>query len=504
MKPYAKSHSPELVPSLSDNLEHILTLLGNSSDIVYREMSLGETERKAVAIYAKGMVDQQFLYSQVFGVISRRFLTEVEASPPDYPQNLKHFAQHASTFGDISVVYKSDQCVSEILAGNTCVLFDEYPGAVIFGTAKDKSRQQEEPASEALVRGPRIGFVEEVNENTAILRRRLKDPHLTFESLFLGRRARKEVIICYLRGVTNPDLVNEVRRRLQKIDIDDPIESGYVENYIQDNPYSPFPQVQNTERPDRVEGALLEGRVAILIDGTPFSLIVPVTFPMLMQSPEDYYDRWIPASLIRMLRTLALFFALFLPALYVALVSYHQGLIPTKLAISIAGTREGVPFPTIVEAMFMEITIELLREAGLRLPKPVGQAVGIVGGLVIGQSAVEAGIVSPIMVIVVALTAISSFAFPQYPAAIAIRLLRFGMMLAASIFGLYGIILVFVLITSHVVRLKSFGINYAAPYVPNRVYTWKDLFLRLPMQTLLKFRPAMFKPLDRNRSDQSK
>lgn len=343
-----------------------------------------------------------------------------------------------------------------------------------------------------------------MNENTAILRRRLKDPHLTFESLFLGRRARKEVIICYLRGVTNPDLVNEVRRRLQKIDIDDPIESGYVENYIQDNPYSPFPQVQNTERPDRVEGALLEGRVAILIDGTPFSLIVPVTFPMLMQSPEDYYDRWIPASLIRMLRTLALFFALFLPALYVALVSYHQGLIPTKLAISIAGTREGVPFPTIVEAMFMEITIELLREAGLRLPKPVGQAVGIVGGLVIGQSAVEAGIVSPIMVIVVALTAISSFAFPQYPAAIAIRLLRFGMMLAASIFGLYGIILVFVLITSHVVRLKSFGINYAAPYVPNRVYTWKDLFLRLPLQTLLKFRPAMFKPLDRNRSDQSK
>lgn len=334
--------------------------------------------------------------------------------------------------------------------------------------------------------------------------RRIHDPHLTFESMTIGRRGRKEVVICYLRGLANQELIDEVRRRLGSIDIDDPIESGYIENYIQDNKHSPFPQVQNTERPDRVEGALLEGRIAILIEGTPFALIVPVTFPMLMQSPEDYYERWIPASLIRALRYLALFFALFLPSLYIALVSYHQGLLPTKLAISIAGTREGVPFPTLIEALIMEVTIEILREAGVRLPKPIGQAVGIVGGLVIGQSAVEAGIVSPIMVVVVALTAISNFAFPQYTAALSIRLLRFVMMLGASVFGLYGIILVFVLITSHIVKLHSFGVNYAAPYVPNKLSTWRDLFVRTTINRLLSKRPSMFHPLDRKRSDPSK
>ena len=219
---------------------------------------------------------------------------------------------------------------------------------------------------------------------------------------------KKELVVAFIKDLASTELVEEIKSRIQKIDIDSVLESGYIEQLIEDNYLSPFPQIQNTERPDRVISALMEGRVAILLDGTPFVLIAPVTFSMLLQSPEDYYERWIPGTLLRLLRFMTAFVSLFAPALYISFISFHPGLIPTKLAISIIGSREGVPFPALIEALIMEVAIEVLREAGLRLPKPIGPAMGIVGGLIIGQAAVEAGIVSPIMVIVVAVTAISS------------------------------------------------------------------------------------------------
>ncbi|MED4097601.1 spore germination protein, partial [Peribacillus simplex] len=218
----------------------------------------------------------------------------------------------------------------------------------------------------------------------------------------VGKRSKKDLVVAYIKDIVDPELVQEVESRIKKIDIDNVPESGYVEQLIEDNYLSPFPQVQNTERPDRVIAALMEGRVAILLDGTPFALIVPVTLSMMLQSPEDYYERWIPGTFIRMLRYLAAILALFTPSLYIAFISFHSGMIPTKLAISIIGTRSGVPFPALIEALFMEIAIEILREAGLRLPKPIGPAMGIVGGLIIGEAAVQAGIVSPVLVIVVA------------------------------------------------------------------------------------------------------
>ena len=237
-----------------------------------------------------------------------------------------------------------------------------------------------------------------------------------------------------MKEIADSELVEEVKRRIQKIDIDNVPESGYVEQLIEDNYFSLFAQVQSTERPDRVIAALMEGRVAILLDGTPFALIAPVTFSMMMQSPEDYYERWISGTLIRLLRFGAAIIALFTPALYISFISFHPGLIPTKLAISIIGGRIGVPFPAIIEALLMEVAIEILREAGLRLPKPIGSAMGIVGGLIIGQAAVEAGIVSPIMVIVVAATAISSFVLSHYSTSIPLRILRFIGMFCAALF----------------------------------------------------------------------
>jgi spore germination protein len=315
-----------------------------------------------------------------------------------------------------------------------------------------------------------------------------------------GKRTRKTLIIAYIKDIADPELVKEVRSRIEKIDIDDVAESGSIEQLIEDNFLSPFPQLQSTERPDRVIAALNEGRVSILLDGTPFALIAPATFSMFLQSHEDYYLRWIPASLTRMLRFFAAFVSLFLPAIYIAFVSFHQGLIPSKLVFSIAGTRSGVPFPTLIEALLMEVSIEVLREAGIRLPKPVGQAVGIVGGLVIGEAAVQAGIVSPIMVIVVSITAISSFVMPQYPIGLSLRWLRFVAMFFAATLGLYGVILFFLILVIHIAKLESFGVSYIRPAVPNAngLSDLKDFMVRVPLM-MMKKRPVMLKPQDQVR-----
>lgn len=484
----------KLTRHLRDNLESMKEAIGHSPDVIFHSFKIGYSDWKAAVVYVDGLIDKETLHQHVIEPLihDRAFLDgtieRVKSSILD----------HMITVTQVKETSEANDCILEVLSGNAVLFLDRIEGGLILGTSGWESRSVDEPVTEALVRGPRDGFVETLRTNTALLRRRIKDPNFTMVSYKVGRRSQKDLVLVYIKGLTNQELVDEVKRRVEGIDIDEVPESGYVEQLIEENYLSPFPQVQNTERPDRVVSALMEGRAALLLDGTPFALIVPVTFSILMTSPEDYYERWLPGSLIRLMRYFAAFMALFLPALYIALISYHHGLIPTKLVLSVASGREGVPFPSIIEGLIMEITIEILREAGVRLPKPVGQAIGIVGGLVIGQAAVQAGIVSPIMVIVVALTAISSFAFPQYGAGIAIRILRFGMMLAASVLGLYGIILVYVVINVHLVKLKSFGVHYLAPFTPFRLADWKDLFIRVPLM-MMKTRPIMNKTQNRKR-----
>lgn len=307
-------------------------------------------------------------------------------------------------------------------------------------------------------------------------------------------------MVIYFKDIANEELVAEVKRRIRTIDVDEVLENGYVEQLIEDNFLSPFAQIQNTERPDRVMSSLLEGRVAILLDGSSYALLMPVTYAMMLQSPEDYYERWLPGSLIRILRFVCTFISLFAPALYISFISFHPGLIPTKLVVSIIATRKGVPFSTLIEALIMEIAIEVLREAGLRLPKPIGPAMGIVGGLIIGQAAVNAGIVSPILVIVVAVTAICSFATPMYSAGLSMRLLRFPIMFSAAMFGLYGVIMSFLFLTIHMLKLKSFGISYVNLAVPQSLKDWKDYVIRVPLQ-FMKYRPEVLKPKESKRKD---
>ncbi|MFB5268601.1 spore germination protein [Paenibacillus enshidis] len=386
----------------------------------------------------------------------------------------------------------------KVLFGSILLLINRMPGAILLGGPKGNTRAVEEPISESVLRGPRLGFTEILSDNTAMLRRHGESGELAMLSYRIGTRVEKELKVVYFRDIADPELVDEVKRRVSTIDVDEALESGYVEHLIEDDFLSPFPQIQSTERPDRVMAALLEGRVAILLDGSAFALIMPVTYSMMLQSPEDYYERWIASSLIRSLRFMAALISLFAPAIYISLISFHPGLIPTKLVISIISTRQSVPFPTLIEALIMEISIEILREAGLRLPKPIGPAMGIVGGLIIGQAAVNAGIVSPILVIIVSVTAISSFAAPMYSAGIALRLLRFPIMLTAAVFGLYGVVMFFVFLCIHMLKLQSFGISYLELASPHSFSSWKDFFIRVPLQ-FMRFRPTLLKNINPKR-----
>jgi len=342
-------------------------------------------------------------------------------------------------------------------------------------------RSPEEPPSEQVLRGPRDGFNETLRTNTALLRRRLRTPALKLEQITLGRVSNTPVVIAYLADVASPDLVAEVKRRLERVDIDGFTDPSILEEFIEDQPSSLFPQVQASERPDTVAFCLMEGQVAILCEGSSYALLAPVTFWAFLQSSEDYYNRFQLATALRWLRYLLLFLALTGPSFYIAIVTFHQEMLPTPLLLTIAAAREGIPFPVIVEAVGMEIFFEALQEAGVRLPRSVGQAVSIVGALVIGQAAVQAGIVSAPIVIIVAATGIAFFTIPRYTFSAPIRLLRFPLMFLAGSLGLFGLMAGLIVLLIHLCSLRSFGVPYLQPVAPT---TWRgllDVLVRAPL-----------------------
>ena len=482
--------------NLQDDLQKFKALSTDMADVNVREFSIGSMRIKAAILFVNGVADKEGLERNILKPLIEAVRPfEGMDTAPDAKELKRILVDQVLLVSEIKYTDQFKESLQKVLFGYTVLLVEGMSEVFVLGSPKGRTRAGEEPISEALLRGPRIGFNETLSDNTAILRMHGQNTDLAMISYTVGKRMKKELILTYIKDIANEELVEEVKRRIATIDIDDVQESGYVEQLIEDNNFSPFQQIQNTERPDRVMAALLEGRVAILLDGTPFALIMPVTFGMLLQSPEDYYDRWMVGSMLRLLRFFAAVISLFAPALYISFLSFQSGLIPTKLAISIISSRQGVPFPVLIESLIMEVSIEILREAGLRLPKPIGPAMGIVGGLIIGQAAVEAGIVSPILVIVVSVTAISSFSMPMYSAGITLRLLRFAAMFFAATFGLYGVVMFFLLLIAHLIKLKSFGVPYLSLAVPYRMSDWKDFVFRMPLQ-LLTGRPTLLKPKD--------
>lgn len=464
--------------------------LKDCGDIVYKEFNIGEKQDiRLMAVMIDGMVDKPLLDGSVFNAL----MIHAREVPPDSPQiaeSLYELIRYGALPAmELKEVEDLDAALLAVLSGDAILLIDGIEKIIVIGAKMWPARGVSEPATESVIRGPRDGFTETYRFNTALIRRRIRDPKLKLLQMQIGTRSHTDVGIFYIEDIAMPELIEEVKRRLDLIEIDAILESGYIEQLIQDNDISPFPQMRATERPDEAAAELYEGKVAILVDNSPFVLLLPTTFNSLFHSPEDHYDRWVTATVLRFIRFTASIISLVLPALYIAVTAYDPGIIPTKLMISIAAARQGVPFPALMEAFLMELTLDLLREAGLRLPVAIGSTIGIVGGLVIGQAAVEAGIVSPIMVIIVAVTAISSFSIPNYYLAIGFRLLRFGLMFLAGMLGLYGVVIGLLLVLCHLVRLKSFGIPYLAPYaafVPSDI---KDTIIRAPLHMMVT-RPA--------------
>lgn len=476
---------------IEDTVNSIKNIIGESDDIIQRDFLIGK-KVKATLFFVDGLCDSNSIEEDVIRPLIYFVNEEEFKKQENYFDYLKN---EVVTLTEIKKENSLEKAILPLLSGETLLIVDGFKEMILFETRQFNERNISEPESEIVVRGPRDGFVETLHTNVLQIRKRIRDPNLTVQFGSLGRRSKSDIAILYIKGIANSKYIEEIRYRISCIDNDQVVDTGTLEQLIEDNVLSIFPQMLRTERVDKTVSALMGGQIVVFHDGSPFSLMAPVTFHMLFRSPEDYYDRWQIGSLVRFLRYIAAAIATFLPALYIAMTSYHHGMIPTTLALSIAGSREGVPFPAFIEAMVMEGTLELLREAGVRLPRSVGQTIGIVGGLVIGDAAVRAGIVSPIMVIVVAITAIASFALPAYNLSIALRIIRFIFMIFASIFGLYGIVIAYIILNIHLVGLKSFGTYYTTPFAPYKFSEWKDLIIRAPISTI-KDRFAEVQPKD--------
>nr|WP_081810934.1 spore germination protein [Bacillus sp. UNC438CL73TsuS30] len=490
--------SPPIEGQLSSDLfvnEQVLqNSFHNCSDFMIRTVSVTE-KTKILFIYLDGLTDSKTLDE----VLLKPLLLEVSPNELESVFTLKQMIeQKILAASSIKSVSKVNELVNCVLKGNIGILLDGEPSAIIAGMQKNEQRNIEEPQTEVSIRGPRDGFTESLKTNLSLLRRRIRSIRLKFESFTIGELSQTDVTMAYIEGIAPDSLLREVRKRVEQIQIDGVLESGFIEEFIEDVPFSPFPQIQNTERPDIVSANLLEGKIAIIVDNTPFVLILPMTFWSGLQAVEDYYERFLYTSFVRVIRYILFNIALFLPSVYVALTTYHPQLIPTSLLISVAAAREGVPFPAFIEAFIMEIVFEGLREAGIRLPKAVGSAVSIVGALVIGQAAVQAGIVSAPMVIVVATTGIASFAIPRYNLGTAVRMIRFIMLVLAGVFGFYGIVVGFIALTIHLVNLRSFGVPYFSPVAPQIWTNLKDVLIR-PPRWKTNNRPALISGKDKKR-----
>lgn len=471
----APCSSEFLVADLAGNEQVLRGAFESCSDVVFRSLTIAGASRMLL-VFVDGLVDASTLDKVLLKPMLSHEMPDVADGSA-----VRIIEEQLVAFAKVETAHRVKDVIDGILKANVAVLVEGDSHALIAELKGFEKRGVEEPAAEITVRGPRDGFTETLRVNTALLRRRIRSPRLKMESLSVGELSQTDVVIAYITGVVQETVLEEVRTRINRIEIDGVLESSYIEEFIQDRALTPFPQVQNTERPDVVCASLLEGRIAIFVDTTPFVLIVPMTFWTGLQAAEDYYERTLYTSFIRWMRFILFNVALFLPSLYVAITTYHPQLIPTNLLISIAAAREGVPFPTVIEALMMELMFEGLREAGVRLPKAVGSAVSIVGALVIGQAAVEAGIISAPMVIVVSTTGIASFAIPRYNLGIAYRILRFPVLLLAGSFGLFGVGIGALAILAHLVNLRSFGVPYLVPVAPQVPSNLKDVLARAPL-----------------------
>ncbi|CAN7402923.1 spore germination protein [Paenibacillus sp. LjRoot153] len=472
---------------LLDNLVRVKSVFNHCSDIVILEWRYGpQMKYAAFSVYSDSLIQKKehnFFKESLQDLITQEIGPGTMVTPDDIDY---FFSHHVASAQSASLIEDFNEAINNVLFGSLIIFFDQWNKALSYHAIGLETRQVTESVTEPVVQGPRESTVENLSKNLGMLRLRLKTPDFKIEMLPVSGQTKTRVAYGYLEGTVNPDMLAEFQRRMTRLQGKEILETSYIEEAIEDSTYSPFPQYRYTERPDVAVASLLEGKIVVLVEGTGSMLICPGLLAELLQSSEDYYQRTVVASLIRILRFAALFIAVGLPSVYIALSTFHPELIPTVLLLALINSREGIPFPAVFEAFIMEFFFELLREAGIRLPRPVGSAVSIVGALVIGEGAINAGIASPIMVITVALSGIASFAVPQYNMAIALRILRFPVMLFAAALGIFGILIAFMLIWLHLANLRSLGQPYLGSLAPFRPAQMKDTLIRAPLRILMR------------------
>ena len=469
---------------LKKNVEVVEQLFADCDDVIKKELQNGQNKQERIYIcYIDGLINRELLEESIV----RPFLNRVSKGDDWFSD---FFSEIVETV-DVKETDNMDDLVGAILGGDTALFAEGYQKGLVISSKGFPTRGVSQTESEVVLRGSKDSFNENFRTNTALIRRRIKDTRLKMKQTTVGFRSRTNVGIFYMDDLVEPELVEQIERQLKDIKIDAIFDNGMLEHLLEQNTLSPFPQYQHTERPDKTASGILEGRVAIVVDNSPGVLLAPVTFHCFFQASDDYYNRFYVASFERFLRYMAALISIGLPGLYIAIFNFHTEVLPTSLVLSFASARLGVPFPVVIELLLMELAFEMLREAGVRMPGQMGNTIGVVGGLIVGQTAVEAGLVSTIVVIVVSLTAIASFSIPNESFTSTFRLLKFVLIGTCALWGIYGFFIGILLVLIHLCHLESYGIPYLMPTVSSSVAgygTKKDYIFKAPIH-MMKERP---------------
>ena len=479
-----KNHKMKGVISkdLEQNIAYLEAVFSDCNDIVKKKFYVGKKKHTGMyVIYTDGLAKADMIQENVL---------EPLLTDPLHPLK-ESVTSWVIESADRKMVTTMDEVVTAVLSGDTVLFFDGLDQGIFISSKFFPTRGVQEADMEVAMIGPKDSFNESLRTNTALIRRRVRDTRMKVVQLRIGTRSKTDVALMYIEDLAKDEVVKEIKKQLDELNIDGIFDSGMLEQLMEQDSKSPFPQYQLTQRPDKAASGLMEGRVVLVVDNSPEVIVLPVTLNIFFQASDDYYNRWEVATFARILRYISSFIAIGLPGFYISIANYHPEILPTPFMLSIVSAREGVPFPVVVEVLLLELAFELLREAGIRLPGQLGGTIGIVGGLIVGQAAVDANIVSTIVVIVVAFTAIASFSIPNESFSGVFRLLRFSIMIVCAIWGLYGFFLGFLAIAIHLMKLQSYGIPYLFPTVSATVEEtdpWEDYMVRLPIRRMI-FRP---------------
>lgn len=485
--------------SLSDNERFLKFLFKKCNDIHIKELSPYNSCASILIVYVDELTKKETLENNIVAPMLSHSNSSQEMWHPD----INYIKNNVITSTEVIEYDTFDSLVLGLLSGKTLLFTDNANTALAISTEDDKERAITPPETEQTARSSRASFVENYKTNIALIRKSIKDPNLCVETVTMGIRNQTTVAILYIKGIISDNIPEIIKKRIESLDIDGIIGAAQLEQLIEDNKRTVIPQIIATERVDRVVGNLLEGRATIVLDGTPFVLIVPTTLKLFLSSPDDYFQRPVVSSLLRFIRYLSFFVSTSFVSIYVAFTAYQPGMLPTPLALSITGSRVGLPFPVTLEILLMELALYILQEAAIRLPKFMGPTVGIVGAIIIGQATVQAGIVSPIIVIVVAMSAITSFALPNYTFSLGCIVFRLFMVFMSSILGLFGVIMGWIFILIHLASLENFGIRYLSDYSPYNKVNLKDTLVRVS-ESFVYNRPMNLGLKDTKKQDKKK